>query len=199
MDGELVVLTVGRLSREKGHIDLIEALARLQSRYRAKPFRILMIGDGPERASIGARIQQLGLSGVVSLIGFQDDLNPYYTLADLLVLPSHTEGSPNVLLEAMAAGVPAVATRVGGVPDIAIEDETALLVAKGDSDAMAAAVGRLLEDRELRIRFAENGKKVALQYGSESYCSAVTQIYTRLLSPVTPAIRGGISSAPEAL
>lgn len=181
---QLVVVTAGRLSKEKGHIDLLESLSRLKSIPRTGQFRMLIIGDGPEHASIVARVRQLGLSDVVSLVAFQTDLNPYYTLADLLILPSHTEGSPNVLLEAMAAGIPVVATRVGGVTDIASEDVTALLVAKGDPDAMAAAVCRMLENRQLRVRLGKEGQQAAQQYSADAYCSSLKQIYTRLL-PMT--------------
>jgi glycosyltransferase involved in cell wall biosynthesis len=103
-------------------------------------------------------------------------------MADLMILPSHTEGSPYVLLEAMAAGLPAVATRVGGVPDLAIDGSTALLVGKRDPEAMSRAIARLLEQPALRIRLGDEARRVAQGYRVEDYCRSMVQLYTRLLT-----------------
>lgn len=178
----LVLLAAGRLSREKGHIDLIEAIARLRSDAPRRRFRLLIAGDGPERMRLEDRIQRLGIGDFVVLMGHQHDLCPYYTLADIMILPSHTEGSPNVLLEAMAAGLPAVATRVGGVPDIASDGSTALLVGKRDPEAMSRAIARLLDQPALRIRLGEEAKRVAQRYRVEDYCRSMVQLYARLLT-----------------
>jgi glycosyltransferase involved in cell wall biosynthesis/acetyltransferase-like isoleucine patch superfamily enzyme len=147
-DSTPVILSVGRLSQEKGHVDLLRAFSLVRDR-RPTP-RLIIVGEGPERRAIERLCSELELAGVVTLAGHQDDVQPYYALADLFVLPSHSEGSPNVLLEAMAAGVPVVATAVGGVPEIVTDGSDALLVEKRNPEALAATITRLLDDDELR-------------------------------------------------
>ncbi len=142
-EGRKVVLIVGRLSKEKDHITLIRALARLQSRIDP---HLLIVGEGPNRAAIEQEIARLGLTEHVTLTGHQPSAEPYYGVADLAVLSSLSEGSPNALLEAMAAGVPAVATAVGGIPEIVQDGESALLVQPSDLEDMSSAMARLLID-----------------------------------------------------
>ena len=103
LDGYLVILAVGRLSREKGHADLLQAAAQL-SKQSLAPWKLLLVGDGPEQANLEAQRKALGLESEVIFAGHQTDVRPFYAAADLLALPSHTEGSPNVVLESMAAG-----------------------------------------------------------------------------------------------
>ncbi|MCL4401857.1 MAG: glycosyltransferase [Acidobacteria bacterium] len=186
-DQAKVILTVGRLSREKGHLDLLDAVALLRRRHPALSFRLVLAGEGPERDSIERRLAALGLSGAVLLAGHQADVRPYYAMADLFVLPSHSEGSPNALLEAMAAGIPVVATSVGGVPEIARHGETALLVERGSAGQMAGAIERLLEDGDLAMRFRMAGPRVTSTYTPEAYCRSVLTIYRQLLAAPEPA------------
>src|SRR5664279_86754 len=157
-----VVLAVGRLSSEKGHIDLIEGTALLlRAADAAAQFRVVIVGDGPERTMLESRLQELGLGDRVLLVGQQRDVRPYYAIADILVLPSHSEGSPNVLLEAMAAGVPIVATAVGGTVELVCDEKTALLVPSRDPKALSQAMGRLLQDRALADRLAAAAQAAA--------------------------------------
>jgi glycosyltransferase involved in cell wall biosynthesis len=178
--GTLVVLSAGRLSREKGHADLIEATAEIRSNLES-PFLVLLAGEGPERAQIQNRAKELGVADIVMFLGHQPDVSPFYSMADVMVLPSHSEGSPNVLLEAMAAGLPTVATAVGGIPEIARRDETAFLVDKSDPHALADAICRLLRNEELREQFGATAKQIALQYDPEIYCKSILQLYSQLL------------------
>jgi glycosyltransferase involved in cell wall biosynthesis len=152
---EKIILIVGRLSREKDHLTLLQAVEKLPA--TVKP-RLLIVGDGPERAPIEQETRQLGLTSRVTLTGHQPSAEPYYRIANLAVLSSLSEGSPNALLEAMAAGVPVVATNVGGIPEIVTNQENALLVAPGDVDSMSAAMTRLLMDTALASRLIENGR-----------------------------------------
>ena len=112
----------------------------------------------------------------------QPSLDLFYALADIVALPSHSEGSPNVLLEAMAAGRPIAATAVGGVPEIATAGETALLVPAHDPAAMAGAIGRLLRDRELAAHLGENARAAAAGFFPERYLDALLTIYRDLLA-----------------
>ena len=178
-EGTPILLSVGRLSREKGHVDLIQALPGLRERGAA--FRLVIVGEGLERARIEAELRRLNLESQVTLAGLQHDVRPYYAIADLVVLPSHSEGSPNVLLEAMIQGRPIVATRVGGVPEIATDEEAALLVPPRNAGAMVAAVERLLADSGLRRRLAKRANEVATEvYSPERYCQAMVGLYQRL-------------------
>jgi glycosyltransferase involved in cell wall biosynthesis len=142
-DDRKIVLIVGRLSKEKDHLTLVRAMARLLP---GSDFHLLIVGEGPNRASIESEVAHLGLPGRVTFTGLQPTAEPYYRIADLAVLSSLSEGSPNALLEAMAAGVPVVATAVGGIPEIVTDGESALLVRPSDLEGMSAAMARLLID-----------------------------------------------------
>lgn len=180
-EGARVVLAVGRLSREKAHVDLVEALGRLRGSDPGVDFRLVVVGDGPERPAVERAAREQGLSDRLAFAGHVSDVRPFYALADLLALPSHSEGSPNVLLEAMAAGVPVAATAVGGVPEVVAHEESALLVPPHDTRAMAAAVGRLLADAPLARKLASNASAlVAARYSPEAYARSVVEIYRAL-------------------
>ncbi len=150
--GEAVILSVGRLSLEKGHADLLRAAAILAGMNGVPPFRIVIVGDGPERETLNKLAAELGVEQRVSFAGFQRDTKPYYAMANVVAVPSHSEGSPNVVLEAMAAGLPIAACRVGGVPEILQEGVTGLMVESHRPEQMAQVLLRLLADADLRDR-----------------------------------------------
>lgn len=184
-EDEYVVLAVGRLSREKAHADLVTAFAHL---LRDKPeinARLVIIGDGPERGPLEAAAEALGIKERIIFTGQLIDVTAYYALADVMVLPSHSEGSPYVLLEAMAAGLPVVATSVGGVPEIVKDKESALLVPARSPEQMATAIGRVLTDPQLRQTLVANASRlVATRYSPESYLSSLVGVYQDILSSV---------------
>ncbi len=173
-----VLLSVGRFSREKAHIDLIRAWEHLRRIEPARSAVLVLAGDGPERPRVEAAVQLAHLEDRVVFAGHQSDIAPWYALADVVVLPSHSEGSPNVLLEAMAAGVPVVATAVGGVPEIVAHETSALLVPPGAPEEMARAILRLLSDADLAGRLAANATTcIAARHTPESYHRALVGIY----------------------
>lgn len=181
-EGESLVLAVGRLSHEKGHADLVAALAALRGLDPGLNFKLVVVGEGPERVRVEGAAREAGLAGRVVFAGHAADVRPFYAAADVLALPSHSEGSPNVLLEAMAAGLPVVATSVGGVPEIADDGESALLVPPRDAPAFAAALGRLLTDAELAQRLGTNASaRVVAQFSPEAYARALVEIYRGLV------------------
>src|SRR5207248_7230096 len=113
---------------------------------------------------------QSGIGQRIIFAGQVTDVRPFYAMSDAFVLPSHTEGSPNVLLEAMAARVPIVATAVGGVPEIVENEESALLVPANDPAALAAAIVRLLTDADLGRRLTMNAAEtVSKNHSPEEY------------------------------
>jgi glycosyltransferase involved in cell wall biosynthesis len=176
-----VVLAVGRLSSEKGHADLLEAVAALREGNPAWILRVVVVGDGPERQSLGRKAAALGVAEHILFAGHREDVRPFYGLADLFVLPSHSEGSPNVLLEAMSAGLPIVATAAGGSVELVSDGQTALLIAARDPRAMSAAMGRLLQDRELASRLGAHAREASRQYTPEAYARSVIAVYRAVL------------------
>ncbi len=187
-EGEFLVVAVGRLSYEKGHRDLLEAAAILREREPHRAIRFVIVGDGPERAALERRSRALGLQGTAIFVGYQPNVRPYYALADVVALPSHTEGSPNVVLEALAAQVAVAATRVGGVPEIVTDGETGLLTEPQNPAAMAEALSRLMADPDLRHRLAAAGKElVTANHSLLGHRRALVSLYAELLSSRKPA------------
>jgi len=179
---EQVILMVGRLSREKDHHTLLEAAVQLRTAAPQLRPRLLLVGDGPERARIERAAAELGLDGALTFTGQVPSAEPYYSIADVAVLSSLSEGSPNALLEAMAARVPAVATNVGGVPEIVNHRESALLIPPRDRSAMAGAIAEVLSDESLRHGLIERaGRAIAERHTPDSRVRRLIGIYRRLL------------------
>lgn len=170
-----VILIVGRLSQEKDHLSLLEAIRQVSPSHRA---HLVLVGDGPERGSIEQWIRQHNMNGQVTLAGQQPSAEPFYGIARIAVLSSRTEGSPNALLEAMAAGVPAIATRVGGIPEIVTDGESALLVEPGQVAPLKNALDRLLGDPALGELLARRSQQLIEQrHNPQARFEALTQIY----------------------
>lgn len=136
------IVVVGRLSPEKGVDVLLEACALLRS--AGTRFTLTVVGDGPERASLEALVVARQLSDVVHFDGHQPDPRPYYADSDLLVIPSRSEGLPNVLLEAIAYDLPVVATRVGAVPEVLTDATVGLICPPGDAEALSRCISLAL-------------------------------------------------------
>ena len=179
---ELVVLCAGRLSTEKGHADLLEAVALITKMADIPRFRLLLAGDGVERQHLEQLSARLGIQEKVIFAGHASDMRPYYAMASMLALPSHSEGSPNVVLEALAAGLAVVATTVGGVPEILEEGRTGLMVPPRNSAALAEATARLLRDPGLRCRLASVGQEYVMRsFTPETYRLSLTTLYRSVL------------------
>lgn len=147
---------VGRLSPEKNPAMFVRAAARLHE--RRPGVRFVMFGAGPLEAELRALVRDVGLAQALRLAGERADMSSAYGELDILALTSWHEGRPLALLEAMACGLPAVATSVGGVPELVAVDETGMLVPPGDDDALAAALERLVEDAPLRRRLGSGAR-----------------------------------------
>jgi len=173
----LTVVAVGRLSREKGHDLLIDACAALPPWLRERTL-VLIAGEGPERAALMRRAAAGGVR--LRLDGFQHDIRAWYAAADVFVLPSRSEGSPNVLLEALAAGCVVVASRVGGVPEIAEDGGSAALVAPDDTPAMSAAIARALTDPVWSGRLRAGARAAASRFTPDARVSALRAIYAQV-------------------
>jgi glycosyltransferase involved in cell wall biosynthesis len=179
---ELAILTVGRMSIEKGHANLLNAISLLKGRRELPGHRFLLVGDGPEEANLRRQAAQLGIEDRIVWAGFQKNVASYYTIATIYALPSISEGSPNVILEAMAAGLPIAATRAGGVPEILENDVTGLLVPKEDPRALAEAIQRLLLSEDMRSRLASAARRQAESaHTLQAYRRELTKFYVETL------------------
>jgi glycosyltransferase involved in cell wall biosynthesis len=177
------VLFLGHLYRDKGVYELLDAFARLRS---ARPgLRLVMAGEGAEARRLRYEANRLGLSEAVELPGWVGSGEKAELLAKAacLALPSHDEGFPLALLEAMLAGVPVVATSVGGVPEIVEDGRHALLVAPHDPDALAAALARVIDDPKLAMRLSEAASRHArAEYTPDRLAERVGALYAELLA-----------------
>lgn len=153
-------IVVANLLPYKGHADLIEALARLEA-----PPRLTFVGEGPERVRLAGLLRAHGLTGIVELPGAVGDAARLLPGYQFLVLASHTEGLPNAVLEAMAAGLPVIATSVGGVPEIVTDGVTGLLVPPHAPGALAGAIARLAADARLRARMGAAARQAVAGFG----------------------------------
>jgi len=139
---------------------------------------LLLSGDGECREHLAALVSSLGIGDRVRFIGWQLDLPAVYSALDALVLSSRNEGTPVDLIEAMAAGVPVVATSVGGVPDVLDNGRCGLLVPPGDIESLARAMGQVASDGELRERLARAGREqVASRYQPQELAAAIADLY----------------------
>ena len=183
--GCTLITTVGRLDTQKGFPYLLKAAERVTLRH--PDVRFLVVGEGPRRRDLVSLRDRLGLKERVRFLGFRTDVPQILTDSDLFVLPSLWEGFPIALLEAMAAGIAVVATDVPGVREVVADGETGLVVPRKDMGALAGALCRLLDDPDLRRRFARAGRrKVEGEFGWGKVVAATMSLYERLLWEATP-------------
>jgi glycosyltransferase involved in cell wall biosynthesis len=176
------VVAIGRLSAEKGHRYLLDAASLVRKARPELRVRVILVGDGPERARLQQKAAGLGISDSVEFAGHQADPMPYYAAADVFVLPSLTEGSPLALLEAMMARVPVIATAAGGIPETVTNERSALLVPSADPQALAIAIERLLTDSALAARLRDHAyRDVTTLHTPDAYAKALLNIYRGLL------------------
>ena len=172
--------SIGRLHRQKGLPDLLVALAQVQG--RVPGVRLLLIGEGELRGELESQASALGLSETMVFAGARTDVPAIMAALDVLVLPSLWEGLPNIVLEAMAAGLPVVATNVGGTPEVVVEGVTGLLVPPGDPDALAQSIARLLCDPDLRCQMGQAAReRVVNHFSVERTVEQTSRLYEHLL------------------
>jgi glycosyltransferase involved in cell wall biosynthesis len=157
---KLVIGTVARLVHRKGIDVLLHAFATVLRTHRAQ---LLVVGDGELGDDLRELTHELGLDCSVSWVGLQADTSTWLRRMDVFVLPSRLEGSPNAVLEAMATGLPIVATRIGGIVDLLEDGRTGLLVPPGDAEALALALGRFLCDATFRAGLGSRARTRAVR------------------------------------
>ena len=184
-----LVGTVGRISRQKAPEDFLRAARTVLD---ARPDAVFVLVGETDDAELSTRLRalaaQLRFGDRVRWLGHRQDVADVYAALDVFVLPSHWEGFGLVLLEAMAAGTPIVATAVGGVPEVvgarSAEGVSALLVPPGRPDALAEGITQLLHDRAAAAQLSARGRARARTYGWQESADAVQRLYAELLAPV---------------
>ena len=177
------IICVGRLAPVKGQHLLIAAMAALVEEGRA--VRLRFAGDGPERIALREDVERRGLSDRVKFEGNvnQDKLRDLYRESDALVLSSFAEGLPVVLMEAMAMEIPCVAPWVNGIPEIVTHETDGLLAPPGDAGALARAIGRLMDDTELRRALGEKARlKILEKFDLRRNTEHLADVFRRRLS-----------------
>jgi glycosyltransferase involved in cell wall biosynthesis len=174
-----LIVTVGRLAPPKDFLTLLRGLALLPP----GSFEAVIVGEGPDRARLEAEIQTLGIADRVHLAGERRDVPELLAGANVFVLSSASEGMPVSVLESMAAGLPVVGSRVGGIPELVIDGETGLLVEPGNPDQLAAALARLLAEPELRRQLGDAGRERArTRFALDPFRRAHVELYSRELA-----------------
>jgi len=175
-DPQRLVVAVGRLSYEKGFDLLIQAVAELVR--GGHDIGLLIAGDGGEREVLAQRSDDAGVSDRVRLLGFVDDPRLVYRAADVYVLSSRREGLPNVVLEAMAMGIPVVATKIAGMPDLIEDRVNGVLVSPDSHVALSSAINELLTDAGLARKIGDAGRKtVEDRFSFQRRMEKVVQVY----------------------
>jgi len=174
------IVTVANLREEKGHDTLIVAASMLAERH--PDVDISFIGDGPLRATLVRQVNLRGLRRRVHFLGERDDIPAQLAAADLFVLPSRTEASPNALIEAMASGLPVVASRVGGIPELIESGGNGVLVTADDPGALAAAIGNVIDHPSFAASLGRAARTTAeRRFAFSSMIGAFEQLYLTAL------------------
>jgi glycosyltransferase involved in cell wall biosynthesis len=169
-DTDFVILQVARLDYLKDHATAIRALAQLFP--QRADVRLGLVGEGPELEAIKELVRQHQLEAHVRFLGLRKDVARLLTGADLFLLTSISEGIPLTVIEAMAAGLPVVSTRVGGLPEVVEEGRTGLMEASGDYAGLARAVCELAAEPEMRREMGRLGRQRAIALFSEQHMHA---------------------------
>jgi glycosyltransferase involved in cell wall biosynthesis len=182
-----IVGNIAHLADHKGHRYLLDAADIV---IKEKPDVVfLIVGEGEERSALEKQISRLGLQSKIILAGFRENVAPFLRAFDVFALSSYLEGLCTSLLDAMLLGVPVVATRTGGVPDIVKHDDNGLLVEPKNPSSLAEAILRLLRDRELAERLSRRGKETVLQnFTAEKMVEGTINVYNSLLESCKKAI-----------
>lgn len=179
--------TLTRFRAEKGVEHLVAAMPLL---LRRVPDAVLLLwGDGPERSRLEARAVELRVDQQVRFVGFRTDAPSYLPLLDCFVLPSLSEGLGYAVMEAMVAGLPVVATRVGGIPELVRDGAQALLVEPANPAALAEALARVLLDRELATRLGGAAREAGLLHTVQRHAAEIERIYREALGRAGPSLR----------
>jgi len=174
------IVTIGRLVEQKDHAVFLQAAARLAR--EVAEVRFMIVGDGPLRAALEEQARTLGIAGQVTFTGERRDVEAILQRASLFWLTSRWEGMPNVVLEAMASGVPVIATDVGGTRELIRDGVDGYVVCDQDVDAFVRHSRQLLDDASMGRRFGESAHARAQEFSTPCMVQALSQLYDDVLS-----------------
>ena len=178
--GQRVLISIGRLDRQKGFDVLIDAVAQVKT--WPEDFIFLLVGDGPEAAVLQHQVDQAGLTNQIRFAGRREDIPHLLAASFALILPSRWEGMPNVVLEAMAAGLPVVATRVEGISELVQEGLTGLVVAPEDARGLGVAIQQLLFSPDFaRTAGVESQRAVNNGFTAQAVVESYANLYRKSL------------------
>ena len=183
-ENELLLAHAGALSAEKRQLDIIAALGQAEKLMKPKRLpgvHLAIAGSGPEEPNLRQAVEKLALGEKVHFLGFVRDLRPLWAASDLAVFASAAEGLCTALVEAQAAGLPALASRVGGMPEVVAEEETGLLFEAGDQKALAAGIASLCSDQVLRARMGRQaGEHAREKFSAAGMVESILKLYREL-------------------
>jgi glycosyltransferase involved in cell wall biosynthesis len=170
---------IARLTEQKAHRVLFEAMTNTE----LSALHLIVVGDGELRGDLQSRAVSLGIAGRVHFLGARRDLGNILAASDIFAMPSYWEGLPLSMVLAMGAGLPVVASRVAGIPEVVNDGVNGLLVDAGDSTQLARALGTLVNDGELRSRLGAAARTFVLpRFGIDGYVASIAALYDRLLA-----------------
>jgi glycosyltransferase involved in cell wall biosynthesis len=183
---DYLVGIVAHLADHKGHKYLIKATQLL--REQTDKIRVIVVGEGPLRLDLTKKAKELNVDDIVYFLGFREDVPQILSSLDLFVLSSYLEGMGSSLLDAMACSLPIVATQVGGIPEVVINDETGILVPPRNPSSLAKAILKLYHDKDLATRLGQRGNEVVRQkFSAEAMADKIIDVYERI------ALRKGVN------
>jgi glycosyltransferase involved in cell wall biosynthesis len=181
---QMILLSIGNLNKNKNHALLINAFAEIVT--SKTPLNLYIIGEGEEQDGLKKQIKELKLEHKIILLGLLDhkSISEWMKAADIFILPSRSEGTPNSLLEAMASGLPVIASQVGGIPELIQENIEGLLFESDSKEELKEKLYKLIKDKQLQELLGKNAqKKIATHYSSwENQAEKLLALYKHLLS-----------------
>ncbi|MBM3334276.1 glycosyltransferase [Candidatus Sumerlaeota bacterium] len=178
-EGRKLIVVLARLVPQKGHVRLLRALEA--ARGQLPPAHALFVGDGKMRSALEDAVRNRRLGDMVTFAGYRDDVPQILALADLSVLASDREGFSNAIIESLAAGVPVVATDVGGNSEVIVHGECGLLVALHDAEALGRGIQTVLSDDDLRQRMSNAARRRAERFSLDRMIAETNRLYLTLL------------------
>ena len=179
-DGKIILMSVGELTKRKNHMVVVEALAWL------KEYDILYVicGDGPLKARLRAKAEELGVRDRLKLLGFRKDIAELHKAADIFVFPSLQEGLPVALMEAMASGLPIVASKIRGNEDLISNNQGGYLINPKDSEQIAKAIEKMIQNPEKREKMEKRNLEIITKYGQETVLQKMDEFFDEIVGGV---------------
>lgn len=179
-ESKIILMSVGELTKRKNHMVMIEALARL------KEYDILYVicGDGPLKARLRAKAEELGVRERLKLLGFRKDIAELHKAADIFVFPSLQEGLPVAVMEAMASGLPIVASKIRGNEDLISNNQGGYLINPKDSEQIAKAIEKMIQNPEKREKMEKRNLEIITKYGQETVLQKMDEFFDEIVGGV---------------